>query len=127
MATVTCTLKYENGQLTKTYQVTFDTNDTINVVTETEGLVIKAANERAKALLPALKKGSAARSSKQVSAEVGPDEFDPPLARAARAVSPTKSQFCFSAGQAQVAKFTCGLRESNKFTPYPKEDGPEFP
>jgi hypothetical protein len=127
MATVTCTLKYENAQLTKTYHVTFDPKDKINVVTETAGLVIKAANARAKELLPALKNGSAARSPEQVSAEVGPDEFDPPYELAPRAVPATESQFCFSASPAQVAKFICGLRKAGKFTPYPKEDGPEFP
>src|SRR6516162_2333128 len=100
MAKVICTLKYKRSKLTKTYQVTFDQNDSIEVVTETKGLVIKASNARAKALLPALKNGNTVQGR--------PGEFD--LAPAQAAVRPASAQFRFSADQAKVAKFECGFR-----------------
>jgi len=128
MATVKCILKYQNSQLTKTYQVTFDQKDTINVVTETEGLVIKASNQRAKDLFPALKHESTGQGHRPSIAAGESYEFDPPLAPAAAPAELTKkSQFCFSVDQQHLAKFSCGFRKDGKFTPYPVEDGPEFP
>ena len=113
MAKVTCTLKYEQNKLTKTYHVTFDPNDTIEVVTETQGLAIKASNERANDLVPALTKGS--------TVEVGPLALAPKTA-----LSAPKREFHFFADPAQVAKFQCGVLKSGVFTPYP-DVGPEFP
>jgi hypothetical protein len=128
MATVTCILKYANNHLTKTYQVTFDPQDTINVVTETEGLAIKADNERAKTLFPALKNGSS-KKLKSSSTETKPNyEFDPPPAPPVAKHLTQDTKFCFSAPDAEPAKFVCGFRGANgEFTPYPVKDGPEFP
>jgi len=143
MATVTCTLKYEDdGTLTKRYQVAFDANDIINVVTETPGLAIRAKNSGARKLFPALThkiKKATGTLKKQVSKKNGSNqkavyEFDPPLAKPrakpkveAPATATKPSELCFSVQTNKLAVFVCGYRENGKFTPDKDADGPTFP
>ena len=76
MAKVTCTLTYDKGQLTKTYGISLDANDTIQVVSNTANVVIKAQNEHAKKLFPTVLKGKE-KVTHTVAAAHGKDAVEP--------------------------------------------------
>ena len=131
MATVTCTLNYENNQLTKTYQVSFDAKDTIKVVTLTPGLAIKATNASARKLFPALTNGMKKTPRSKATPNAAPKyELDVPVVKPSAKkpdglTAANQPQFCFSAQK--LATFLCGRRVNGKFESYEVPDGPTFP
>jgi hypothetical protein len=139
VATLQCILKYKGKKLTKTFQVLFDENDTIKILTETPSLVIKSKNTRASKLMATVKKGAGTVAHAEHSA---PNEFQPPLVAGAKvstksakrakgakgakgANTAAQAQFRFSAPEKKMARFICGIRANGKFVAYP--EGLEVP
>lgn len=121
MATVTCTLKYEGGKLTKVYQVQFDKTDTIHFLTETPGLAIKADNAHARNIFPALTNGNPQPP------DIPPYEYVPPMAHANGGKPTPQCEITFTGSEENLARFLCGYRVDGKFEAYPVPDGPQIP